>query len=378
MRTLIFTGTAGPGSALAAAATASMAASGGRKTLLVSVGPSHSINTLLKTAASPQPDHVAANLDVWAVDTPAAMSTYLDQVRLRLPGTLAQIGGDELPLIPGIEFFLCLEGIGRIPADRYDLVVVEAGPHDALLRVLSLPDSTRWGVRLLFGLDRGAGRSVASQARALVPTSLLPMEWLDPIQEARVQFERIRSAVVGSERVSVRYVLRPDQVGLDEARLAIPALHLHSLAVDALVVGPLLPVDIEDERLEEVIMQQQMVTAEAARTWERRPLLGLPLASTPETTDELTDLGQTLYRSYDPLDTFDVAPPITYSETDTPTLSLNLPGLPREQLNLTLSGDELIIRVGPYRRHILMPEKLRATGNIRASREGTRLLIRPR
>ena len=43
----------------------------------------------------------------------------------------------------------------------------------------------------------------------------------------------------------------------------------------------------------------------------------------------------------------------------------------------TLSGDELIIRIGAYRRHILLPEALRG-GAIKATREGEYLIVRRR
>jgi hypothetical protein len=59
-------------------------------------------------------------------------------------------------------------------------------------------------------------------------------------------------------------------------------------------------------------------------------------------------------------------------------VAIDLPGLRRESLGLTVSGDELIVRAGPYRRHILMPEGLRGGTSIRAARQGDTLIIRPR
>ena len=41
-------------------------------------------------------------------------------------------------------------------------------------------------------------------------------------------------------------------------------------------------------------------------------------------------------------------------------------------------ADELIVRVGPYRRHILLPDSLRGTSAIRATREGEHLVVRRR
>jgi hypothetical protein len=59
-------------------------------------------------------------------------------------------------------------------------------------------------------------------------------------------------------------------------------------------------------------------------------------------------------------------------------VALDLPGLPREALGLTLSGDELIVRAGPYRRHLLLPEGLRGVTGIKATKQGETLIVRPR
>lgn len=378
MRTLILTGTGGTGSALGAAATAHMAAAQGTKTLLVSVGPSHALTGLLQAKASstPQPSGTA-NLDFWAVDTPAALSELYERMRSYLFGTLKQLSGDELPLIPGVEFFVVVEWLSRQPANSYPLVVLDAGPHDALLRVLSLPDSFRWGVRLLFGLDREPGRSMASLSRALVPTSLLPVEWMSPVQQARVRFEQVRDTLTRPDTINVRYVVRPDAPALDEARLAIPAIHLHGIAVDSLVVGPLLPADLTDPRLSTIVTQQQTTLAEVGHLWEPRPVLSLPQMASDGSN--LAGLGQVLYADHNPLEVLHRMPPISYhegNEGNDPFIALSLPGLPREALSLTLSGDELIVRVGSYRRHLLLPAGLRGMSNVRASRDGERLIIR--
>jgi len=60
-----------------------------------------------------------------------------------------------------------------------------------------------------------------------------------------------------------------------------------------------------------------------------------------------------------------------------PALAIDLPGHGDSALQLTLSGDELIIRIGAYRRHILLPEALRG-GPIKATREREHLIVRRR
>jgi anion-transporting ArsA/GET3 family ATPase len=379
MRILVCTGNGGIGSSLVAAATASAAAQAGQKTLLASIGPSHGLNGLFDGQLSSETRTLAPNLDAWSLDVPNDLHTYFEPVRPKLIGALANLSSDELPLIPGIDFFLALERLRRSMAAGYDLTVVDAGPHDALLRVLALPDSFRWFVRLLFGLDRGPGQSSASVGRSLVPTSLLPFEWVGQVQDARTQLEQVRNDATASPRTTLRYVLRPDTSALYEARLAVPALHLHGLAMDGLVVGPLLPVDIQDPRMAEMVAQQQQVAVEAENTWAERPILRLPFITPQGGAEPMATLGRALYMGRPAAELAEVTQPIIYHDSsDDPFISIDLPGIPREALGLTLSGDELIVRAGPYRRHLLLPPRLRGAQNIRASREGSRLVVRLR
>jgi anion-transporting ArsA/GET3 family ATPase len=378
MRIIICTGNGGIGSALAASMTASAAAQAGRKTILASIGPSHSIGAVLGTLLTSEPQSLALNLDAWELDAANDLSAFMSEIRSRLFGNLAHLSGEELPLMLGIDFFLALERIRRARAAGYELAVIDAGQHDTLLRVLALPDSFRWFVRLMFGIDRGTGKNMQSVGRAMMPTSLLPFEWVSAIQDARVQFEQLRDEATAIDTTTVRYVLRPDRAALAEARLAVAALHLHGLAVDALLAGPLLPTDVADTRLQAVTEQEQAVLQEAAQLWQPRPTFSLPLGTHPTSAAQLAGVGQALYGEHRPDNMLTPVTPIMYSHTPDPLLAISLPGVPREALNLTMSGDELIVRVGPYRRHILLPEGLRGKNNIRASREGERLLVRLR
>jgi anion-transporting ArsA/GET3 family ATPase len=361
--TLIFTGNAGPGIAIAAAASALRAADAGRRTLLLGLGHAHSLGALLDAPIAAQPQQLAPNLDALAIDAPAELAAFWERGRAQAPDQIAQIAGDELPLPPGLELFFGLLRLHEL-APTYDLAIVEAGPHDILLRALALPDGLRWAVRLLFGLDRGPGRSPASIARSVVPTSFMPLDALDRIQDTRVAAERALAAITSAGRAAVRFVLRPDRPALEEARLAIPALQLHGLPVSALVAGPLLPADLADMRLAPIGEQQRALLDEAAALWPTRPLLRFELAASAGGA-ALRVAGAQLAANDD---TELPAPaPIATEYEGQPAIAVELPGMPKAALQITLSGDELIMQVGPYRRHILLPEGLRGAG-IRATR----------
>ncbi|GAB4189751.1 MAG: ArsA-related P-loop ATPase [Roseiflexaceae bacterium] len=370
MTTLILTGNAGSGVALAACGAALHSAAAGRRTLLVSFGSPQHLAALLGVALAADPVAVVPHLDALALDPLAELSAAWTRGRAQLPDQLARVPADELPLLPGSEVFF---GLARLSAllPQYEAVVVDAGPHETVLRALATPDSLRWVVRLLLGLERGPGRSPSSVSRALLPTTFIPVEVRERAQELRIQAEEARGALIEPSRTAAHYVLRPDGPALADAQLAIPALHLHGLAVAALLAGPQLPADVADPRLAPLAARQAAVASAAQAHWPALPVLLFDLAE--EGLDGLRATGAALAAA--PLN---VAPPILYQHEGASAVVVRLPGLPRGALQLTLSGDELIVRVGPYRRHILLPDGLRGHNDIRATREGELLVVRRR
>ncbi|HMQ34741.1 MAG TPA: ArsA-related P-loop ATPase, partial [Chloroflexaceae bacterium] len=356
------------------AATAAAAAAEGARVLLASVGPAHQAAALAGAAAAPEPQTIAPNLDLWCLDPLADLSAVWGA--LRSPGG-PPVVGDELPIIPGSDLFLAATRLRKLEGG-YDLACVDAGPPEALLRSLGAPDTFRWLVRLLIGLDRGPGRSSASVARAIIPTSLLPMagDWLGRIQDARVQLEALRDQMTAPEGVQVRYVMGADRGSLAEARVAVPALQLFGLAVECLVAGPTLPAGLAG--LEVLAAEQAAAIDEAGAVFHGRAVYSLDAGATPGGAEALAAIGARMYGEDSPLPGPPPTAPVALSGPPEPAVALNLPGLPREQLGLTLSGDELIVRAGPYRRHLLLPEGLRGTTAIKAARQGETLVIRPR
>lgn len=377
MQILVFTGNAGTGVSLAAAATALAAARSGLPTLIASIGPSHSLSTLFERPIGAQVLPLAENLSGCEIDVLADLNHFWQELTRRSSGSSPiNISGDELPVIPGADLYLGMATLAREAASGYALLVIDAGQHDSLLRALAVPDSFRWMVRLAFGLDRGPGRSMASMSRAILPATLLPFEWIGQIQDSRVELERIRDRLSDQRNTSVRYVLRPDPAGLAEARLALPALQLFDLSVESLVAGPLMPAESSDSRISALAAQEVSTLSQAAELWAPRPVLPMPLPTSATGIESLATLARALYSEQQATARKPLPPPVERRESPDALVSISLPGAPREALGLTISGDELIVRVGPYRRHLLLPASMRGQGAIRASRDGERLVIR--
>ncbi|MEM8530431.1 MAG: ArsA-related P-loop ATPase [Chloroflexota bacterium] len=372
MTTILFTGNTSPTITLTAAATAIHNADQGRKTLLFSFGTPQRISALLSLDVGDQLQNVMPNLDVLALDAATDVSDLWERERGNIAGQLTSIAGDELPLLPGAD---ALFGFIRLSeyVDQYDDVILDAGPYEPILRALALPDSLRWGVRLLFGLDREPGRSQASMARSVLPTSFIPVDARNSVQEFRVQTEQARDQMITSVRTRVRYVLHPDAAGFEESRLIVSALQLHGLSVSTILLGPLFPDGLSESCLNGLIAQETALLKQIQETWTSRTLRTFVHHDTWAGMAALQELGTNIAVDQEP-----AIAPIRHEHQGRPAVVIDLPNLPKSALKLTISGDDLIVRVGAYRRHILLPKELRSVSDIRATREGDLLVVQRR
>lgn len=364
--TLVYTGSPGAGIMIAAAAEALRAADAGQRTLLITLGPAAALSALLGAPVAATSGEIAPRLDALALDAGGELAAAWNAMRASLPLPFGGIAGDELPLPPAADAAFALLRLREL-APKYQRIVIDAGPHDSLIEALGMPDTLRWLARLMVGLDGQPARG------ALLPGLLLPPEFTDGIRRVLSEAERLRALLAAPAGVAC-YVLRPDAAALAEARLAIPALQVHGLAVGTLIAGPLLPPNPVDIRIAPLERLQSALLEEAAALWPTRPLLHLDGEAA---TGGFAPLRAAGYALNDPVTTPVVAP-LNAEYRGEPALAIDLPGLPHGALGLTLSGDDLIVRLGPYRRYVPVPARLRGISAIRATREGDLLIVRRR
>ena len=118
MRVLLFTGKGGVGKTTTAAATAALAAARGKKALVLSTDPAHSLADALGIPVGDEPIEVDTGLYAMQVDTQAAFERTWRDVQGYLLGLLERAGVDalqaeELTVLPGAEEVLALLEVTR-------------------------------------------------------------------------------------------------------------------------------------------------------------------------------------------------------------------------------------------------------------------------
>ncbi|MEI6775393.1 MAG: ArsA-related P-loop ATPase [Chloroflexales bacterium] len=359
MRLLIFSGHTMLQRSAAALATACHAARRGQRVLLASAGPSHLIGALLGQNLSSRPLELEANLaaiEINPIDEISARWELLrPALRSGLTSRLHDISSDELPSFPGMDAISALMvGEHARESGNFDLLVVDGPSPDSLVRGLALSDAARWLLRLVFGLDRGPGRSRTSQDTALVPAGLLSGSMIAPLQDLRVEFEGYRARLDGATGARVRLVTSPEELRLPAIQSDLSSLGLYGLAVDELIV-PGEPADVSFET-------RQIFGHEGGHA---RPTLRIePLSSAPTDRDAWALRGAALYRDGD------INPPSSHTSTTTEReLRLAIPFLNAKALDIAVANEEVVVRLGQVRRHVVLPG-LSEGGRLRARVEG--------
>ncbi|MCU1588613.1 MAG: ArsA family ATPase [Frankiales bacterium] len=380
MRVLLFTGKGGVGKTTTAAATAVLAASRGLKTLVLSTDPAHSLADAFGTPLGPEPTFVDTGLDAMQVDSQGAFERSWHEVQSYLRDVLERAGVDalqaeELTVLPGAEEVLALlELRQQVASGRYDLVVVDCAPTGETLRLLALPEALRWYVEKAFPAHRRALKAVRPLLARV--TQVPDVGVFDAVARLLGELAEVRELLT-APTTSVRLVLTPEAVVVAEARRTLTSLALYGYRVDGLIANRVMPPS-DDPWMSGWVSAQRTQLA-AIRT-DAGPL---PVAESayaavePVGLPALLELATTLYGDSDPTAVASTEELLSVERDGTGfLLSICLPLARVGELDLTRSGDELVITVAGHRRLLALPSALKRCDVAGARLAEGRLLVR--
>ena len=367
MRVLLFTGKGGVGKTTTAAATALRCADAGLRTIVLSTDPAHSLADAFDVELGDLAVQIAPNLYGQQLDTQARMEDTWMEIQAWLLEVfewagVAAIEAEELAVIPGLDEIFSLADIkAYADSGEWDVVVVDCAPTAETLRLLSLPEILRWYMDRVFPMSRKVNKVVSP---LLGRVSGLPVPGDDVFGSASRFYDRldgVRELLCDTSRTSVRLVVNPEKLVVAEARRTHTYLSLFGYRVDAVVANRLLPEAITDPWFAEWKARHAEHLTAIEEGFAPVPILRAELAADELVGfDALRRFGEGLYGDLDPAALLHDGEPMEVVRKGTGyELVLELPFADREDLEVGRRDEELLIRVGSYRRALLLPDSLR-------------------
>jgi arsenite-transporting ATPase len=362
-RLILYTGKGGVGKTSVAAASARACAAAGRRTLVISTDPAHSLAESLEVELGSEPTVAGERLWGQQVSAHTEMQTHWSAVQSWMGALLAEHGVDrisaaELTVPPGMdELFSLLRLHEHHARGDWDVIIVDCAPTGETLRLLSFPDVARWWMDKVFPFERQILAAARPLARTLLDIPLPDREVFADVQRLSEKLIAMNAILRDRTHSTVRLVMNADRMVIGEAMRTFTYLGLYGYACDAIIVNRLLGEDVGDYFADWRRVQEQHLEL-VHSAFAPVPVLRAPYFEREVIGPAMLDrLGDALWDGVDPAAVlFDgLSQELTVSADGSATLRLALPLADKGEVSLKKIGAELVVTVADQRRTIALP-----------------------
>ena len=364
-RIILFTGKGGVGKTSVAASTAMLLASRGKRTLIISTDPAHSLSDAFGVQIGAAVIEIAHNLHAQEISVIEAINDHWENLKGYLTGLFSSqgldpISSEEIATLPGFDEASELLYVNDYMKEgKYDVIVMDSAPTGESLKLLSFPEAMSWYMEKLFPISRTTARIVRP---IMKPFSSIPLPDDSIFKSMEGLYESLREVrgILTDESItSIRLVCTPDRMSMNETRRAYTYLLLYGYPVDAVIVNKIFRSNTGDF-FQNWRKSQEEIMAEIDNSFQDLHIFKLYLSKDePTGMERLSEMGNDLYGDQDPLEVFAHSIPISYDKHDNfVTARIRLPFATKERLNLYNKGGELVIELDNWRRVFYLPQTL--------------------
>ncbi len=390
MRILLYSGKGGVGKTSLAAASGMKLAELGHRTLVMSIDPAHSLadsfdlETELFHRHTADPVEINSKLDIQELNIQREIHRHWREISAYVTSVLRTTGvsgvqAEELAILPGMEELSAMMYINQYRREqRYDIIVLDAAPTAESMRFISMPTTLDWYMKHIFPFQRSLLKAVRPIANRVSPFELPADSYFANIRDLFERLEGVDTLMEDPQITSVRLVTNPEKMVLRETQRAFVYFSLHGLTVDAVIVNRVLPAQVHDSWFNEWHTSQEKILGEIEEYFAPVPVKRVPLFTHEVLGRErLQELARVLYpEKEDPAEITRTERPYSFGKQDGHyEVRVLLPFATKGEVGLFKKGDELVVEIGTFRRHIGLPTSMSTLVPARARLENRVLTV---
>jgi len=383
MRIILYIGKGGVGKTNIAAATAVKSAKQGRKTLVISTDPAHSLGDSFDQKLSNEPMAIRENLWAQEIDTIHEVEEGWGVIQkyftdLFTSKAVKDITTEELTVFPGMEDLLSLLRILKYYKEgRFDVIIIDCAPTGETLALLSFPEMLRWWMEKLFPIKKTAIKVMGPVMEPLLKIPMPSGQVIDEIDKMYYALDEMKKVFSDRDVTSIRIVVNPEKMVVKEAQRSFTYLNIYDFNVDAVIVNRMMPDNVTDNYFSVWKEIQKKYNAEIIDSFSPIPIYYAPLFETEVVGQAMLErMADEVFKDENPAEIkFVGRTQSVEKEGNDYILSIDIPFVEKEALSLNQKGDQLIIKAGNVKRNITLPRTLTALTISKAKYEENRLKI---
>jgi arsenite-transporting ATPase len=385
MRIILFSGKGGVGKTTIASATGYKLSSEGYKTIVVSLDPAHSladafdIEEEVRFKAKGLPIEVNENLHIQEIDIQEEVDRYWGDVYRFLELLFNTTGLDEmlseeLAILPGMEEVTSLLYVNKYYREKeYDVLILDLPPTGESLRFVSMPTVLKWYMKKVFKTEKMIMKVARPVVGRLTDVPLPDDAYFKALENFYEKLKGVDEILIDTDTTSVRIVSNPEKMVVKESQRAYMYFNLFGVNVDGIIVNKVIPPDFGDcKYLRTWLRIQEKYIEEMEAYFSPTPMFKVPLLEGEVFgIERLRVLAELIYGDKNPADVLHKEEPYRFIKGEEGyTLKIRAPFVRKENLSIVKSDEEVIVRAGNFKSHILLPRKLRSLEPKRAKVEG--------
>ena len=244
-----FSGKGGVGKTSCAAASALYFSRQGKKTLVISIDPAHSLGDSFSIKIGGEIKQLGKNLYAVEIDPVKSMQEYKEKISLHLEKAdyLKGFGLEETfdiaGMTPGIDEVAAFDKFLKyMQSKEYDIIIFDTAPTGHALRFLSLPDVLESWVGKLIRM-RMKITAVTGMIKKILPFGGKTDEnfGAKELEEMKERIEKAKKILSDSKKTHFNLVLIPEAMSILESERSLKTLAEYKIPVETVIVNQLIP-----------------------------------------------------------------------------------------------------------------------------------------